>query len=105
MLSILHRITGAALGVGGLLFAWWLFALLSGVGAFETFVAFRQSFLGQLMLLGWLFSFVYHFLNGIRHLKWDFGYGFELKSAYRSGYIVIGGAILVTALIWMGVKA
>lgn len=103
MLSILHRITGAALGVGGLLLAWWLFAGLSGVAAFAGFHRFCQSALGQVMLFGWLFSFVYHFLNGIRHLKWDMGYGFELKKAYLTGYIVMAGSLFITWMIWTGV--
>lgn len=102
MLSILHRATGAALGVGAIVFAWWLLAVASGVGAFETFQNFRQSFLGQFMLFGWLFSFVYHFLNGVRHLKWDMGYGLEMKSVYRTGYVVVGGSLLLTVLIWGG---
>jgi succinate dehydrogenase / fumarate reductase cytochrome b subunit len=103
MLSILHRMTGAALGVGALVLTWWLFAVLSGISAFETFLAFRASFIGQLMMLGWVFSFVYHFLNGVRHVIWDFGYGFELKKAYRTGYIVVFGSVLITYLIWTGV--
>ncbi|MBU6474418.1 MAG: succinate dehydrogenase, cytochrome b556 subunit [Alphaproteobacteria bacterium] len=100
VLSILHRITGAALAAGTLLLAWWLFAALSGVRAFGVFQAFRESFIGQFMLFGWLFSFVYHLLNGIRHLKWDLGYGIEMKRVYRSGYLVIGGTIVITLLIW-----
>lgn len=100
MLSILHRITGAALGFGGVFFAAWLFAALAGEQAFQQFAAFRASWLGQLMQFGWLFSFVYHFFNGLRHLNWDGGRGFELKSAYRSGYAVFIASVLLTLLIW-----
>lgn len=104
MLSILHRITGAALAIGSIVLTWWLLAALAGVGAFSFFQVFRTSIIGQVMLFGWLFSFVYHLLNGVRHLKWDLGYGFELKSVYRTGYIVIFGSIILTVLIWIGVK-
>ena len=100
MLSILHRITGAALAVGTLLLAWFLFAVLAGEHAFSIFRTFKESFIGQVMLFGWLFSFVYHFLNGIRHLKWDMGYGLTIKSAYRTGYIVVVGSVILTVLIW-----
>jgi succinate dehydrogenase / fumarate reductase cytochrome b subunit len=105
ILSILHRITGAGLAFGAILLTWWLLAALSGVGAFALVQEFRTSFIGQVMLFGWIFSFVYHLLNGVRHLKWDMGYGFELKSVYRTGYIVIVGSIILTVLIWtMGGK-
>lgn len=100
MLSILHRITGAALAVGSLLLAWFLFAVLAGEHAFSIFRAFRESLIGQVMMFGWLFSFVYHFLNGIRHLKWDAGYGLELKSVYRTGYIVVIGSVILSVAIW-----
>src|SRR4051812_23968605 len=105
MLSILHRATGAALAFGAILLTWWLLAALAGVGAFALVQDFRQSIIGQVMLFGWIFSFVYHLLNGVRHLKWDLGYGFELKSVYRTGYIVIAGSVILTVLIWtMGGK-
>lgn len=100
MLSILHRLTGIALAVGAIAFTGWLLAVIKGGGAFIAARDFRESFIGQFMELGWLFCFVYHFFNGIRHLKWDAGYGFELKSAYRTGYIVIAASIVVTLLLW-----
>jgi succinate dehydrogenase / fumarate reductase cytochrome b subunit len=101
MLSILHRITGAALAFGALLFAWWLFAALSGVGAFSVFQSFRESLIGQALLFGWLFAFVYHLLNGLRHLAWDAGLGFEIKAAYVTGYLVMIVSAALTAAIWM----
>ncbi len=100
MLSILHRMTGAALAFGSVMLAWWLFAALDGVRAFSLVQDFRESFIGQFMLFGWLFSFVYHFLNGIRHLKWDLGFGLEIKSVYRTGYIVVVGSIILSVMIW-----
>jgi succinate dehydrogenase / fumarate reductase cytochrome b subunit len=101
MLSILHRITGAALAAGSLLLTWWLFAVLAGEHAFSIFRDFRESFIGQFMMFGWLFCFVYHFFNGIRHLKWDMGFGLNLKSVYRTGYIVVIASLIITVWIWM----
>ncbi len=101
VLSILHRITGAALAAGTLILAWWLFAGLAGVHDFGIFQAFRSSLIGQIMLFGWLFSFVYHFTNGLRHLNWDAGNGFEMKNVYRSGYFVIVWSVAITLLLWL----
>lgn len=101
VLSILHRITGAALGFGAILVTLWLLAALAGDAAFSWMQIFRTSLIGQLMLFGWLFSFVYHFLNGIRHLKWDAGFGLNMKSVYLSGWIVVAGSILISMLIWV----
>ena len=100
VLSILHRITGAALGFGAILVTVWLLAALSGDAAFALVQKFRASIIGQLMLFGWLFAFVYHFLNGIRHLKWDLGFGLNMKSVYRSGWVAGLGAVILTLLIW-----
>lgn len=101
MLSILHRISGFGLAVGGLLMTWWLIAAAAGDGAFATFHVFAGSPIGQIMLFGWLFALIYHLLNGIRHLVWDAGKWLDLKSAYASGYAVTALAILLTALIWL----
>ena len=104
MLSILHRITGAALAFGGVLLAWFLFAVLSGEHAFSIFRDFRESLIGQVMLFGWLFSFVYHFFNGIRHLAWDLVIGVSLKAAYITGYTVVVLSVIATVAIWVGAK-
>jgi succinate dehydrogenase / fumarate reductase cytochrome b subunit len=101
VLSILHRITGAGLALGAVLVTLWLLAALTGEQAFALVQGFRDSLIGQLMLFCWLFAFVYHLLNGIRHLKWDAGYGITMKSVYRSGWVVIFGSILLSILIWM----
>ncbi len=99
-LSILHRVTGFGLALAAPLFVWWLCAAASGPAAFATLHAFTGSILGQVMLFGWLYSFVYHFLNGFRHLFWDMGYGFKLKTAYASGWFVFIASIVLTAVIW-----
>lgn len=105
MLSILHRITGVGLALGALVVAAWLLAALAGAGPFAAVQQFRASLIGQAMLFGWLFSFIYHFLNGIRHLKWDAGFGLDIGSTYRSGYVVVIGSILVTLAVWTTVVA
>jgi succinate dehydrogenase / fumarate reductase cytochrome b subunit len=100
MLSIMHRITGAGLGLGAVVVTLWLWAAVIGDDAFALMQSFRASLIGKCMLFCWLFAFVYHFLNGIRHLKWDMGYGLNLPSVYRSGYVVIVGSVVLTVLIW-----
>jgi len=105
-LSILHRITGVASSVGFLVFAWWLMALASGPSSYETAMRYLSSPLGKLLLVGFTFSFVYHFCNGIRHMVWDTGRGLERAQARRSGWFVIVAALLLTALlIWFGCAA
>jgi succinate dehydrogenase / fumarate reductase, cytochrome b subunit len=99
-LSILHRLTGIALAVGSILLSWWLIAVAAGGQWFEVTHAFIRSPVGLLLLFLWSAAFFYHLCNGIRHLAWDAGYGFELRSAYRGGYIVLVGASLLTALTW-----
>jgi len=100
-LSILHRITGVALAVGTLLLTYWLVAAASGPEAFATAQAVVGSFFGRLLLFGWSVALFYHLCNGIRHLFWDAGYGFEIETAQRSGLIVVGAAVLLTLICWI----
>jgi succinate dehydrogenase / fumarate reductase cytochrome b subunit len=100
-LSILHRLTGIALAVGSILLAWWLIAVASGGQLFAATHAFIASPIGLLLLFGWSTAFFYHLCNGIRHLAWDAGYGFELRNAYRSGYAVLVATIVLTVLAWL----
>ncbi|HMK68723.1 MAG TPA: succinate dehydrogenase, cytochrome b556 subunit [Stellaceae bacterium] len=100
VLSILHRMTGVALSVGTLLLAWWLVALASGEESYDAAQGFVGSFLGKLLLLGWSFAVFYHLANGIRHLFWDAGYGFEIKTTYASGWTVVAASALLTVLAW-----
>lgn len=100
-LSILHRITGVGLAVGTLLLVYWLAAAAAGPEAFDTAQAIIGSLIGRLFLLGWTLALFYHLCNGIRHLVWDAGYGFELPVAYRSGLIVIAATLVLTLLSWV----
>src|SRR6516165_10739364 len=99
-LSILHRLTGIALAMGSILLAWWLVAVAAGGRLFATTHAFIASPVGTVLLIGWSIAFFYHLCNGIRHLGWDAGYGFEIRNAYRSGYAVLALTALLTVLTW-----
>ena len=98
VLSISHRATGLALSVGAILLVWWLLAAASGDQAFAAAQGFWGSWIGILFLLGWTFSLFFHLCNGIRHLVWDAGYGFDLPTAYRTGWIVVGASAGLTLL-------
>ena len=100
MLSITHRATGVFLSLGLLLLAGWLIAAASGPSAYEYAQKAINAWYGQLLLLGWSYSLFYHLCNGIRHLFWDAGYGFDLKSVYWSGYLVVVVSIVLTVFAW-----
>lgn len=99
--SILHRVSGIALSVGLVVFAWWLVAASSGPGAWDQFSHFASSGLGKVMLIGWSAAFFFHFANGIRHFVWDFGYGFELATANASAWFVLALTVILTAAYWV----
>ena len=101
VLSILHRATGIALAVGALYLALWVMFAASSPATYAGFQSFNTSILGRIVLGGWLFSAFYHLCNGIRHLFWDAGYGFELKDAYRSGWTVVGVSLVATLVAWI----
>jgi succinate dehydrogenase / fumarate reductase cytochrome b subunit len=101
VLSITHRITGVGLSVGTLLLVAWIAAAAKGPDAFAIVSGFMRNPIGLLLLFGWSVALFYHLANGIRHLFWDAGYGFEIETAYRSGWIVVGATIGLTALTWI----
>lgn len=101
VLSILHRISGVILAVGSLLLIYWLAAAATSDQAFETAQSVIGSFFGRLFLFGWTIALFYHFCNGIRHLAWDIGLGFELESVTKSGWAVLGGSVVLTLLSWI----
>lgn len=100
-LSILHRATGVFLSLGTLLLVLWIVAAASGPEAFATAQGFIGSWLGYLLLFGWSAALFYHLCNGIRHLAWDAGYGFELSNVYRSGWAVVAGTAVLTVVAWI----
>ena len=99
ILSILHRVTGLFLVLGLIVVCSWLVCVALGEDSFQMFNSIGSTLIGMILTLGLVFSLVYHFFNGIRHLVWDYGYGFELTSVYVSGGIVILLSIAVTLLI------
>ncbi|MFC3228261.1 succinate dehydrogenase, cytochrome b556 subunit [Marinibaculum pumilum] len=101
VMSALHRLTGIALGVGTLLLTWWLIALAAGPDSFEVVQDFIGSVLGIIILIGFSWALFYHLCNGIRHLFWDMGRGFELSQVTTSGWTVVIGSVVLTVLAWI----
>ena len=100
-LSISGRITGAAWAVGLVLLVWWLVAAASGPSAFAQVQWFLSSWIGLLGLFGMTAAAWYHTLNGVRHLAWDAGYGYDIPTTYRSGKLVLVGTVVMTLLTWV----
>lgn len=96
--SITHRITGLALTVAFLLFAWWLVALASGPESYADAARLIGSPLGFLVLAAFALAFWYHFCAGIRHLIWDTGRMLEKPDARRSAVVVLVATLVLTAL-------
>jgi succinate dehydrogenase / fumarate reductase cytochrome b subunit len=95
-LSILHRVTGAALALGLIALSYWLVSLAGGPDSYVSAARFFGGPIGLIFLLGWTFSFLFHLLNGIRHLFWDAGRGFERTQRQLSGWAAVLGAIALT---------
>ena len=100
VMSILHRATGVALAVGIFGLAWWLLALAQGGETFAHAAKLVASPVGLLFLFAFSLSLVYHLLNGLRHLLWDVGWGFEIPDVYRSGWTVAVLTVVFTLAIW-----
>jgi succinate dehydrogenase / fumarate reductase cytochrome b subunit len=104
--SITHRVTGAGLGVGALALVWWLVAVSNGPEGYESFMSYAETPLGLLILFGFTWALAFHLLNGIRHLAWDLGYGFDKHTATRTGSLVyvlsVVLAVAIFAFVWTG---
>lgn len=98
--SAFHRITGIFLGAGAVLLTLWLVCAASGDGPFSIIQAFFASWFGLLVLFAFTLALFYHFCNGIRHLAWDIGKGFELPDMHRSGTVVIAATIILSVGFW-----
>jgi succinate dehydrogenase / fumarate reductase, cytochrome b subunit len=101
VMSILHRMTGAALYLGMALFAWWLVAAASGPEAYATAQAFFGSWLGRLVLFGFTWALIHHLLGGIRHLIWDTGYGMGKPARDWLSWATIIGSVALTLVVWI----
>ncbi len=100
-LSILHRATGLANAVGLVVLTAWLIQAADGPDAYLAFTRVMGSPLGLLLLIGWSLAFFYHLSNGIRHLFWDTGRGFEKRQAERSAWAVLVVSVMLTAAFWL----
>jgi len=101
LISISHRVVGVVNIVILTLICLWIALLLLGEANYEHIKFFLQSFFGKFLILGIIWSFTFQILSEIRHLFWDFGYGFELKTSKISGLIVIFGSFILTILIYL----
>ena len=99
-ISILHRATGVVLSVGFIVLAGWLFDAAMGAETYAAMLSYLDTMLGKLLLMGWSFAFFFHLSNGVRHLIWDSGRGFEKATANASAWFVLLLAIVLTALFW-----
>ena len=104
LLSITHRIAGIINLLALILIFFWLVFLSLGESNYELFLATINSFFGKFILIGFTWSMIFHLLGGIRHLAWDLGYGFEIKTANISGIIVIESSLALTILFWLFAK-
>ena len=102
LLSITHRFTGIALAIGAMFFTYWLLSAAYGADKFALAQVVFRSWIGQLILWGFTFSLFYHLANGIRHLAWDAGWGYELDKLRISGWLVLlfsGSMTILTLLV------
>jgi succinate dehydrogenase / fumarate reductase, cytochrome b subunit len=101
VVSILHRVTGMALSLGLILLVGWAVAIADGAAAYDRFAGFLQSGLGRFLLAAFSFAFFFHLVNGVRHLFWDAGFGFEIPQANASGWAVIVSTVVLTLGYWL----
>ena len=101
ILSILHRGTGVVLSMGSIILVSWIIALTLGRETYFMYSKIINHWFSHLVLLGFTFGLFYHLSNGIRHLFWDAGYGYDLKQAYISGGIVVFSSLFLTVLTWL----
>ena len=99
-LSITHRFAGVALSFGALVLTYWLTSAAYGPEAFARAQSFLGSWFGRLVLFGLTFSLVFHLCNGVRHLAWDVGWGFEMSQLRTTGWLVVAGSLLLTFASW-----
>ena len=98
VLSITHRIMGSFLALSTPVLVCWLMAIAAGPEAYANLQACFSHWFAKLFLLAWAFAFFYHMCNGIRHLFWDIGQGYEIETLYKSGYMVVCSAVTLTLI-------
>ena len=101
MLSILHRGTGVALSVGLIALVVWLQSIAAGEESYQVVMGWMDTLASKALLLGWSYAFFFHLCNGIRHLFWDAGLGFEVRHANPAAWFVLVASILMTVAYWL----
>tara|TARA_B100000686_G_C15986111_1_gene569730 strand:+ start:30 stop:416 length:387 start_codon:yes stop_codon:yes gene_type:complete len=101
LLSITHRIVGIINLLALISIFSWLLILSFGESHYELFLLIINSFFGKCILIGFTWSMSFHLLSGLRHLAWDLGYGYEIKTANISGIIVIIFSLILTTMFWL----
>ena len=101
LLSITHRISGVINLLALFLIFFWLIFLSLGENNYQSFLLIINSFIGKFILIGFTWSMSFHLLSGIRHLVWDLGYGFEIRTANITGVIVIISSLALTIIFWL----
>lgn len=101
LMSIVHRITGAALYVGTLLVAWWLIAAATSESYFEFVNGLYGSWFGRLVLFGYTWALLHHMLGGLRHLVWDTGTAMDKQTATKLAWATLAGSVTLTVLVWV----
>lgn len=105
VLSILHRGTGLFLVLGTAMVAFWVILLALGQDMFAVYQTWLESLIGKTLFVVWSFSLFYHLANGIRHLLWDAGWGYEIERVYMTGWIVVSISVVLTGLLWLLIGA
>ncbi len=103
VMSIVHRITGAALYFGSLLLAWWLIAAASGPDYYNYVMSWFGSWPGKIILLGYTWTLMHHMMGGLRHLIWDSGHGYDLGTVDALSWGSLAASLTLTAIIWISV--
>ena len=101
VMSIVHRITGAALYFGTVLIAWWLIAAATSADYFEFVNGLFGSFIGRLILFGYTWALMHHMLGGLRHFLWDTGRAFTPKTADMLAWANLAGSAALTLVVWV----
>ena len=101
LLSITHRIVGIINLLALISIFSWLLVLSFGESHYELFLLIINSFFGKCILIGFTWSMSFHLLSGLRHLAWDLGYGYEIKTANISGIIVKIFSLILTTMFWL----
>ena len=103
VLSFLHRGTGLFLVLGTLMISFWVITLALGHNIFVIYQTWLGSLIGKVLLVFWSFSLFYHWANGIRHLFWDIGWGYDIDRVHMTGWIVVSVSVILTGLLWLSV--